>query len=47
VAKNPNISKRAIFFKTLLLQKEISDENFPQLAKVIDEQEDSCESSEK
>ena len=38
--------KKLSFFKTLLLQKEISDENFPQLVKVIDEQEDSCESFE-
>lgn len=38
--------EKSYFFKTLLLQKEISSEHFPQLAKVLDEQEDSCESFE-
>jgi hypothetical protein len=38
--------RKQFLFKTLLLQKEILDERFPQLAKIIDEQEDSYESSE-
>lgn len=46
MAKNLSISKKLSFFKTLLLQKNISDKHIPQLAKTIDEQEDSFKSFE-